>query len=132
MSRGNDTQSQNLGLLPELDHASERAGTESAGNVFPGDELAKSSSVFAQTDGTKVKTADSPLSGLPTKPSITSPSPFLSVRQVASRHGVSTATVWRWVKERSDFPQPIKLGSGTTRWMLDDLIEFEARLIGKK
>ncbi|WP_412050814.1 helix-turn-helix transcriptional regulator [Hoeflea sp. Naph1] len=54
--------------------------------------------------------------------------PFLNVRHVAARYSVSVATIWRWTKERADFPQPRKLGSGSTRWMLDELAEFEARL----
>lgn len=54
--------------------------------------------------------------------------PFLNVKQVAARYSVSIATIWRWAKERADFPQPRKLGSGSTRWMLDELLEFEAGL----
>ena len=51
--------------------------------------------------------------------------PFLSVKQVAERYGLSVATIWRWSKERDDFPRPRKLGSGSTRWKLDDLVAFE-------
>jgi len=54
--------------------------------------------------------------------------PFLNARQVAARYSVSVATIWRWTKQRADFPQAKKLGSGSTRWMLDELLEFEAGL----
>ena len=35
---------------------------------------------------------------------------------------VSQATIWRWVREKK-FPQPFKLGAGTTVW---DAIQVEA------
>ena len=49
---------------------------------------------------------------------------YLSVQQVAERYGVSTDTIWRWVRNGT-FPKRYKLGSGTTRWRLADLIEHE-------
>ena len=50
---------------------------------------------------------------------------YLSVHQVAERYGVSTDTIWRWVRNGT-FPKRYKLGGGTTRWRLADLIEHEA------
>ena len=50
---------------------------------------------------------------------------FLTVEQVAKRFGVSRATVWRWVKSVPDFPEPVKLSAGTSRWTEEQLRKFE-------
>ena len=50
---------------------------------------------------------------------------YLSVKQVADRFGVSTASVWRWMRT-GDFPRAVKLSSGTTRWRLADIEAWEA------
>lgn len=52
---------------------------------------------------------------------------FLTVRQVADRLAVSVPTVWRWARERADFPKPQRLGPAATRWRLDDLEAWENR-----
>ncbi|WP_114286463.1 helix-turn-helix transcriptional regulator [Candidatus Halocynthiibacter alkanivorans] len=52
---------------------------------------------------------------------------FLSIAEVAQRYGVSHATVWRWAEKGGDFPQPIKLSAGTSRWSDEQLFEFESR-----
>jgi len=49
---------------------------------------------------------------------------YLSVKQVAAYFGVSTSTIWRW--EKLDFPSPLRLYDGTTRWARVDLQQFEA------
>lgn len=51
---------------------------------------------------------------------------FLTVRQVAERLAVSVPTVWRWTRERDDFPKPQRLGPAATRWRLADLEAWEA------
>ena len=53
---------------------------------------------------------------------------YLTVRDVAQRFAVSIQTVWRWAKERSEFPKPVELSPGTTRWRMSDLIAFECGL----
>ncbi|MBB3144592.1 putative DNA-binding transcriptional regulator AlpA [Phyllobacterium trifolii] len=61
------------------------------------------------------------------------PSPeewYLSVRQVAKRYSVSVPTVWRWVQVKSDFPSPVSLHRGTTRWRMSDLLAYELRSLG--
>ena len=61
------------------------------------------------------------------------PSPeewYLSVRQVANRYSVSVPTVWRWVQVKSDFPTPVSLHRGTTRWRMSDLLAYELRSLG--
>jgi prophage regulatory protein len=52
---------------------------------------------------------------------------FLRPKQVASRLGVSIATVWRMAK-RSDFPSPIKITESITAWRLTDIEEWERQL----
>ena len=51
---------------------------------------------------------------------------YLSVKTVAERYGINTATVWRWCKA-NDFPQPIRMGSRVTRWELGDLEAYDAK-----
>lgn len=55
---------------------------------------------------------------------------YLTVRDVARRFAVSVQTVWRWAKERPQFPKPVELSPGTTRWRMSDLIAFERGLSG--
>jgi len=52
---------------------------------------------------------------------------FYKVTEVSMHFKVSPATIWRWTRE-GRFPQPVKLGSGTTRWREDDLQTFEKKL----
>ncbi|WP_350081821.1 AlpA family phage regulatory protein [Hoeflea sp.] len=54
--------------------------------------------------------------------------PFLTVKQVAARYAVSPSTIWRWTHENPAFPKPVKLGSGATRWVLAELLVYEAGL----
>jgi prophage regulatory protein len=49
------------------------------------------------------------------------PSTSLRPRQAAEFLGIGEATLWRWAKERGDFPAPIKLGARTTVFPLDKL-----------
>lgn len=51
---------------------------------------------------------------------------YLSVKEVADRYSVSVQTVWRHTKDSPDFPKPIKVLSGSTRWKLRDLVAYEA------
>ena len=44
-----------------------------------------------------------------------------TVDQVAERLTVSAATVWRYTREQSDFPKPIKLSPGCSRWRADEV-----------
>lgn len=49
---------------------------------------------------------------------------YLDVGQVAERYGVSTDTIWRW-KRHGVFPKPVKIGPGTTRWRMSDLLDHD-------
>ena len=53
------------------------------------------------------------------------PFKHLSVGQVAEIFGVSTPTIWRWLKANR-IPKPTKIG-GSTRWLnteIEDNIKF--------
>ncbi|WP_417432986.1 helix-turn-helix transcriptional regulator [Hoeflea sp.] len=56
------------------------------------------------------------------------PGRFLTVKQVSARYGVASSTIWRWSDELPDFPKPVRLGSGATRWVLEELLAYEAEL----
>ncbi len=49
---------------------------------------------------------------------------FLKDTEVAMRYGVSRPTIWRWTKN-GNFPKPVKLGAGSTRWRASDLETWE-------
>jgi prophage regulatory protein len=48
---------------------------------------------------------------------------YLKDTGVAARYDVSRNTVWRWTREKK-LPPPVKI-NGSTRWILDQLEEFE-------
>ena len=50
---------------------------------------------------------------------------FLSDRQVAQRYSVSRQTPWGWLKKDTNFPKPVSLSLGCTRWRLSDLEAWE-------
>lgn len=38
--------------------------------------------------------------------------------------GICNTTLWRWVREREDFPRPIKLSQRVTVFRLNELIAW--------
>lgn len=50
---------------------------------------------------------------------------YITDLQVSARYGVNRATPWRWAKSRSDFPKPIRLSPGCTRWKLAEIEAWE-------
>ena len=54
----------------------------------------------------------------------------LRVGQVAEIYGVSTPTIWRWLKENR-IPKPIKIG-GSTRWLSKEVIDYMLSLHKEK
>ncbi|QBX35157.1 AlpA family phage regulatory protein [Paracoccus liaowanqingii] len=50
---------------------------------------------------------------------------YLSDTQLASRYGVHRSTPWRWVKTDPQFPKPVSLTKGCTRWKLSELEAWE-------
>lgn len=51
---------------------------------------------------------------------------FVSDKQIAERYGVSRPTVWRWLKTDPEFPKPVSLSPGCTRWKLDEIESWES------
>ncbi len=49
---------------------------------------------------------------------------FLTDLQTGQRYGVGRGTVWRWFNQ-GNFPAPVKLSPGCTRWRLSDLEAWE-------
>lgn len=46
---------------------------------------------------------------------------FLTDVQVAEILGVHRGWVWRMIRNKTDFPTPIKLSPGVTRWRAEEL-----------
>ena len=51
---------------------------------------------------------------------------YLSYAQLAARYGVHRATLWRWAKTDPNFPKPVSLSPGCTRWKLSAVEAWEA------
>lgn len=52
-------------------------------------------------------------------------------KDAASLLGVGVSTIWRWVKERKDFPKPRKLSSRCTVFDVAELVAWrDAQLKG--
>lgn len=51
---------------------------------------------------------------------------YIAVAEIAARYRVHRSTVWRWAKFDPDFPQPVTLTPGCTRWRLSELETWEA------
>jgi len=49
---------------------------------------------------------------------------YLSDKQLAVRFNVSKPCIWRWARE-TDFPKPVKLSPGCTRWRVVDIEKWE-------
>jgi predicted DNA-binding transcriptional regulator AlpA len=50
---------------------------------------------------------------------------FLPARQVWKRYGVTSMTLWRWLKNTDlKFPQPMHIGR-LRYWRVSDLVEWE-------
>lgn len=45
-------------------------------------------------------------------------------KQAAEFLGIGTATLWRWIKERPDFPRPIRLSPRCTIIPGDELLAW--------
>jgi predicted DNA-binding transcriptional regulator AlpA len=53
---------------------------------------------------------------------------FVSVKFLCERYDLSRQTIWRRVKYDDDFPKPVKLSMGATRWKYSDLLRYERTL----
>jgi len=52
---------------------------------------------------------------------------WLTVSQLANRFNVSTASIWRWVRD-DKFPAPIRVSNRCTRWRRADIEQHENKL----
>lgn len=50
---------------------------------------------------------------------------YLSVQDVARRYAISIQTVWRHTKHNPEFPKPIKILAGSTRWKMSDILAYD-------
>ena len=53
---------------------------------------------------------------------------FLRDKDVAALFNVSKQTIWRWASSEGDFPRPIRIAKGTTRWAVADVDRYIAKL----
>ena len=44
-----------------------------------------------------------------------------NVDQIAQRLAVSVPTVWRYAREQADFPKPLRLSPGCSRWRTEEI-----------
>ena len=51
---------------------------------------------------------------------------YLADTTLAERYGIARNTVWRWHRERPDFPRAVSLSPGCTRWKLSEIEAWEA------
>jgi prophage regulatory protein len=51
---------------------------------------------------------------------------YLSDKNLSDRYHITRNTVWRWHRERENFPRAIKLSPNCTRWKLSEVIAWEA------
>jgi len=51
---------------------------------------------------------------------------YFSDIQIAKKYGVHRSTVWRWIKTEN-FPKPLKLSPGCTRWCEKALQDWETQ-----
>tara|TARA_B100000780_G_scaffold251179_1_gene197695 strand:+ start:640 stop:873 length:234 start_codon:yes stop_codon:yes gene_type:complete len=50
---------------------------------------------------------------------------YLSASQVANRLGLSRTSIWRYLRDDPNFPQPYRFGKTTRRWSLAEIQEWE-------
>jgi predicted DNA-binding transcriptional regulator AlpA len=74
---------------------------------------------------THAPAAEGPPQTLDTRWQRCSPMRYLSDKQLAERFGITRATVWRWARS-ADFPKPVSLSPGCTRWRLAEIKDWEA------
>lgn len=56
-------------------------------------------------------------------------SAYLNDKQLAARYNVHRTRIWAWVR-LGDFPPPVKLSPGCTRWRGQDVDKWEQSKAG--
>jgi prophage regulatory protein len=54
---------------------------------------------------------------------------YVSAAQLAVRYAVHVGTIWRWAQTNQDFPRPLNLSYGCTRWRLDEIEQYDAERV---
>jgi prophage regulatory protein len=49
---------------------------------------------------------------------------YVSDKEAAIRFNVTRCTIRKWVRVNPEFPRPIRLSEGCTRWRVEDLDAF--------
>ena len=55
---------------------------------------------------------------------------LISIKALAAVNGQGVSTLWRRCKEDPDFPQPIRLSPGCTRFNVGDIRAYLAKMAG--
>ena len=55
---------------------------------------------------------------------------LISIKALAAVNGQGVSTLWRKCKEDPDFPQPIRLSPGCTRFNVGDIRAYLAKMAG--
>lgn len=118
-----------LSLFPDLDPVSEAHEVLVAANLqksLPVAAAVKSNATLkpAKSRASKVPRQKSKKVA-PKASSCKGATDLLTVYEVAEHLTVSRATIWRWVKGVEGFPQPLRFARGTTRWRLQDVVEWK-------
>lgn len=50
---------------------------------------------------------------------------YVSDRDLAARYNIARPSLWRWVRQ-NDFPPPVRLSAGCTRWRIEQVESWEA------
>jgi len=56
---------------------------------------------------------------------------YLSDLDLAKRYNIARHTVWRWHRERADFPRAVRLTPGCSRWKLSEIEAWESAKAGE-
>lgn len=51
---------------------------------------------------------------------------WLRLGDLTERYSCSPSTIWRWSKNRADFPKPVRLGPNTVAWDANRILMWEA------
>ena len=52
---------------------------------------------------------------------------YVTDKDLSERYKVGRATIWRWLKDNLDFPKPVKLSPGCTRWKMSEIEKWESK-----
>ncbi|MGF9693729.1 hypothetical protein AAIH46_13000 [Rhizobium sp. 0TCS1.26] len=56
------------------------------------------------------------------------PEQLLTDKKLAELFSVTKQTIWRWNKTSEEFPKPLKIEKGSTRWLASEIVAYQTRL----